>query len=95
MTTNNIQKAKELIGCFATGDTAKAKSLLKDNYIQHNLAYATGAEAFCGKLFEKQLKSPDFNLRQRYFTLLKQLPLAEIYLTVTQKRFFRRFNPKI
>lgn len=33
MTTNNIQKAKELIGCFVTGDTAKAKSLLKDNYI--------------------------------------------------------------
>ena len=50
MTSNNIQKAKELIGCFVTGDTAKAKSLLKDNYIQHNLAYATGVEAFCGSV---------------------------------------------
>ena len=50
MTNNNIQKAKELIGCFVTGDTTKAKSLLKDNYIQHNLAYATGAEAFCGSV---------------------------------------------
>ena len=50
MITNNIQKAKELIGCFVTGDTVKAKSLLKDNYIQHNLAYATGAEAFCGSV---------------------------------------------
>ncbi len=48
--TNNIQKAKELINCFATGDTAKAKSLLKDGYIQHNLAYGTGAEAFCGSV---------------------------------------------
>lgn len=48
--TNNIQKAKELINCFATGDVAKAKSLLKESYIQHNLAYGTGAEAFCGSV---------------------------------------------
>lgn len=48
--TNNVQKAKELINCFVSGDTAKAKSLLKDNYIQHNLAYGTGAEAFCGSV---------------------------------------------
>lgn len=48
--TNNIQKAKELINCFATGDVAKAKSLLKEGYIQHNLAYGTGAEAFCGSV---------------------------------------------
>ncbi len=48
--TNNIQKAKELINCFATGNTAKAKSLLKESYIQHNLVYGTGAEAFCGSI---------------------------------------------
>ena len=34
--TNNIQKAKELIGRFASGDVEKAKSLLKEDYIQHN-----------------------------------------------------------
>ena len=48
--TDNIQKAKELISCFASGDVTKAKSLLKENYIQHNLAYGTGAEAFCGSV---------------------------------------------
>lgn len=46
----NIQKAKALINCFATGDVATAKSLLKEDYIQHNLAYGTGREAFCGSV---------------------------------------------
>lgn len=46
----NIQKAKALIYCFATGDVATAKSLLKEDYIQHNLAYGTGREAFCGSV---------------------------------------------
>lgn len=49
-TMTNIQKAKALINCFASGDVATAKSLLKDDYIQHNLAYGTGAEAFCGSV---------------------------------------------
>ena len=44
----NKEKALALIGTFATGDTAKAKELLVDGYIQHNLAYGTGAEAFVG-----------------------------------------------
>ncbi|MDE7453817.1 MAG: nuclear transport factor 2 family protein [Clostridia bacterium] len=48
--TNNIQKAKELINCFVSGDTEKAKSLLKEGYIQHNLAYGTGREAFLGSV---------------------------------------------
>lgn len=48
--TNNIQKAKELINCFVSGDTEKAKSLLKEGYIQHNLAYSTGREAFLGSV---------------------------------------------
>ena len=45
-----IEKAKALIGTFATGDTEKARSLLADGYIQHNLAYGTGAEAFVGSV---------------------------------------------
>lgn len=46
----NIQKAKTLINCFVSGDVQTAKSLLKEDYIQHNLAYGTGAEAFCGSV---------------------------------------------
>ena len=42
----NIQKALELINTFADGDTGKAKSLLAEGYIQHNLAYGTGRDAF-------------------------------------------------
>ena len=47
---NNIEKAKALINTFVTGDTEMAKSLLKEGYIQHNLAYGTGVEAFCGSV---------------------------------------------
>lgn len=46
----NIQKALELINTFATGDTEKAASLLADGYIQHNLAYGTGRDAFVGSV---------------------------------------------
>lgn len=42
----NTQKALELINTFATGDTKKATDLLAEGYIQHNLAYATGRDAF-------------------------------------------------
>lgn len=41
-----IEKAKELINTFAEGDVQKAQSLLAEGYIQHNLAYGTGREAF-------------------------------------------------
>lgn len=44
----NKDKALALINTFATGDTKTAESLLAENYIQHNLAYATGREAFVG-----------------------------------------------
>lgn len=44
----NKEKALAIIGTFATGDTAKAKELLAEGYIQHNLAYGTGADAFVG-----------------------------------------------
>lgn len=46
----NIQKALELINTFATGDTEKAKSLLAEGYIQHNLAYGTERDAFVGSV---------------------------------------------
>ena len=46
----NIQKALELITTFATGDTEKAASLLAEGYIQHNLAYGTGRDAFVGSV---------------------------------------------
>ncbi len=46
----NTQKALELINTFATGDTEKAASLLAESYIQHNLAYGTGREAFVGSV---------------------------------------------
>ena len=46
----NIQKALELIGTFATGDAKLAASLLDEGYIQHNLAYGTGRDAFVGSV---------------------------------------------
>lgn len=44
------QKALELIGTFSNGDTEKAASLLAEGYIQHNLAYGTGRDAFVGSV---------------------------------------------
>ena len=43
---SQTEKALALINTFATGDTDIARSLLVDGYIQHNLAYGTGADAF-------------------------------------------------
>ncbi len=45
-----IEKALALINTFATGDTEKASSLLAEGYIQHNLAYGTGRDAFVGSV---------------------------------------------
>ena len=42
----NKEKALALIGTFVSGDTAKAKELLAPGYIQHNLTFGTGADAF-------------------------------------------------
>lgn len=47
---SNIQKALELIGTFATGDAKLAASLLDKGYIQHDLAYGTGRDAFVGSV---------------------------------------------
>ncbi|MBQ7487235.1 MAG: nuclear transport factor 2 family protein [Clostridia bacterium] len=46
----NIEKALALINTFATGDTEQAKELLAPGYIQHHLAYGTGADAFIGSV---------------------------------------------
>lgn len=62
----NTQKALELIHTFATGDTEKAKSLLAEGYIQHNLAYGTGREAFVssvGYLASAPVKTTVNNIR--------------------------------
>lgn len=50
ITMTNMEKAAALINTFATGDTAAARGLLAEGYIQHNLAYGTGAEAFIGSV---------------------------------------------
>ncbi len=42
----NTQKALTLINTFANGDTKQAENLLALDYIQHNLAYGTGRDAF-------------------------------------------------
>ncbi len=42
----NKEKALALINTFTTGDTEKARELLSEAYIQHNLAFGTGADAF-------------------------------------------------
>ena len=46
----NKEKALALINTFASGDNEKAKALLAPGYIQHNLAYGTGADAFVGSV---------------------------------------------
>ena len=46
----NTEKALALIGTFASGDTETARELLDENYIQHNLAYGTGEDAFVGSV---------------------------------------------
>ena len=44
----NKEKALALISTFASGDTMKARELLAEGYIQHNLVYGTGRDAFVG-----------------------------------------------
>lgn len=47
---SKIEIAKALINTFTTGDAAKATEFLTENYIQHNLAYATGRDAIVGAI---------------------------------------------
>ena len=46
----NKEKALALIGTFESGDTKAARELLAEGYIQHNLAYGTGRDAFIGSV---------------------------------------------
>lgn len=60
------EKALALINTFATGDTETAKSLLAEGYIQHNLAYGTGRDAFIGSveyLASAEVKTTVENIR--------------------------------
>lgn len=50
MKNTKIENALALINTFASGDTEKAASLLAEGYIQHNLAYGTGRDAFVGSV---------------------------------------------
>lgn len=62
----NIQKALELINTFADGDAEKAAGLLAEGYIQHNLAYGTGRDAFVGSvkyLASAEVKTTVNNIR--------------------------------
>lgn len=49
-TMTNKDKSLALINTFATGDTQAAANLLAEGYIQHNLAYGTGRDAFVGSV---------------------------------------------
>lgn len=46
----NIENALALINTFADGDTELAATLLDEGYLQHNLAYGTGRDAFVGSV---------------------------------------------
>ena len=46
----NIESALALINTFANGDAELAATLLDEGYIQHNLAYGTGHDAFVGSV---------------------------------------------
>lgn len=46
----NIANALALINTFANGDAEMAAALLDEGYIQHNLAYGTGRDAFVGSV---------------------------------------------
>ena len=48
--SQQIKNALALIETFATGDVEMAATLLDKNYIQHNLAYGTGRDAFVGSV---------------------------------------------
>ncbi len=62
----HTEKALALINTFATGDTDTARKLLADGYIQHNLAYGTGADAFISSveyLASAEIKTTVNNIR--------------------------------
>ena len=60
----NKDKALALINTFATGDTDAAKNLLAEGYIQHNLAYGTGRDAFLGSVAYSRIRTGKNNCQQ-------------------------------
>lgn len=97
----NTQKALELIGTFATGDTEKAASLLAEGYIQHNLAYGTGREAFVGSvsyLASAPVKTTVKNIRAfDIFRIDKDGLIAEhwdVMETIAEKSTWQNQNGK-
>lgn len=63
---NNKEKAITLINSFTTGDIEVAKELLKEEYIQHNLLYGTGRDAFINSILylkDAKVKTTVKNIR--------------------------------
>ena len=77
----NTEKALALIGTFASGDTETARELLDENYIQHNLAYGTGEDAFISSV--EYLASADVNISS-----VEYLASADVKTTVENIRSF-------
>lgn len=80
----NTQKALELFNTFANSDTKKAASLLAEGYIQHNLAYSTGRDAFIGSV--ACLASAPINYSIRRFLSFSSMRIAVNGLTFQKSR---------
>ena len=76
---SQTEKALALINTFATGDTDTARSLLADGYIQHNLAYGTGADAFIGSV--EYLASADLKTTVKIISAFAPLKGSKIIST--------------
>ena len=62
------------INTFATGDTALARQLLDENYIQHDLTYGTGEDAFVASvegLAAAPVKTTVHNIRAFAYVFLQ------------------------
>ena len=68
----NKEKALALISTFASGDTKTAASLLAEGYIQHNLSYGTGRDAFLSSV-EYLAAAPDVMPSSLPLSILPQL----------------------
>ena len=63
---SKVDAALALINSFASGDTSVAENTLTESYIQHNLAYGTGRDAFVGSveyLASAEVKTTVNNIR--------------------------------
>ena len=86
----NTQKGLALINTFTNGDTKQAENLLAANYIQHNLAYGTGREAFVGSvdyLASAPVKTTVKNVRAFAATVHQVLAQGNFVLAVSEGTF--------